>query len=268
MRVKFLYFILIIITLPGIIFSDGFSLPDWAQEHINYFIKTGFIKEKEGYNIYALKSRILSAKEVNTLLYKFGDSPEAFSTSEIMKLGQLTSELADELRFINTPKLNTFTTILKLLQNRIISTKSVILATSFHTIGEQGTIENTQELIHKNSVRAQVHLDQAKKLFEMKNYNRALIELNTALNNYPNYLAACFWAGRVHVKKGEYDKAILMWEKVVSTLGNRIYISDFIDKVSDYNEVFMEMLEVLSQYPENQVINRLIKTLQDNLRTQ
>lgn len=56
-------------------------------------------------------------------------------------------------------------------------------------------------------------------------------------------------------------------EKVVNSLGDRIFINDFVEVTSDYNEVFMEILEVLSVYPDNQTANRLLKTLQENLRS-
>ncbi|MGM0607599.1 MAG: tetratricopeptide repeat protein [Candidatus Muiribacteriota bacterium] len=243
------------------------SIPEEAQKSLTHFVENGFLSEKEGVNIHKLNSRFLSARQVNQLLNFFSKHPEEFSTREIIKLGKLCGEFSEELRFMNLSRLDSFTTLLKLLQNRIITTKSVVLATEFHTIGQRGIVEDKKELIEPETTKSTVYLDRAKTCFNNRNYDQAAHELNQALLSHPDFLAGCFWLGRVYVKKGDYLAAVEMWEKVVTSLGSRIYIDDFIDKVSDYNDVFMEVLEVISAYPEHPVPNKLLQTMQENLRT-
>ncbi|MCK9224269.1 MAG: hypothetical protein M0R46_04460 [Candidatus Muirbacterium halophilum] len=265
MRRLFFIIISFIILFSVNAFESG--VPGWVHEYFKGFEKSGFISQKSEYNIYAMNSRVLVAREIFELLKLFSSKPQNFSTEETRKLGQLAGEFADELKFLNLVNLEEYTILLKLLKNKIETNRSVVMTSKFHTLGKNGEVQNSSRIVHQNVVKAEIFTDRAVKHFYNKNYSKALLDLEQAVNKFPNFLTAHFWLGRVYVKKGEYYKAIHAWEKVVNSLGNRIYINDFVEVTSDYNEVFMEILEVLSVYPDNKVANNLLKTLQENLRS-
>jgi|GEM_PF-5526683 len=241
-------------------------IPSYVYETLEEFNESGLIKFTSEFPLRKIHSRYLVAREVNNVLYKYASSPNSFSSAEIQNIGKMAAEFSDELRLINASDLDKFTTILRMLKTKIETAKSYVLSSRFHTLGKNGEIENRTKIVHGNVVRAEVHTERAIKLFYIGRYTKSMLELNNAIAKYPNYLTAHFWLGRVFVKKGEYRKAIGSWQKVVNSLGNKIYISDFIQRKSDFNEVFMEILEVLSAYPDDPTANKLLKTLQNNLR--
>ncbi|PLX19381.1 MAG: hypothetical protein C0601_02090 [Candidatus Muiribacterium halophilum] len=258
--------LIIMILTVSIIQIFASTIPSYVFDVLKEFKQSGLVEFSSEFPIEKIRSRYMISREVNNVIYNFAKSPNSFSSAEIQNLGKLAGEFSEELRLINSSNLSKFTTILRMLTTKIETTKSYVMSSRFHTLGKNGEIENKTKIVHGNVVSAEVHTERAIKLFYLGRYTKSMLELNNAIAKYPNYLTAHFWLGRVFVKKGEYRKAIGSWQKVVNSLGNKIYISDFIQRKSDFNEVFMEILEVLSAYPDDNTANNLLKTLQDNLR--
>ncbi|MFW5782738.1 MAG: tetratricopeptide repeat protein [Candidatus Muiribacteriaceae bacterium] len=261
---KIILFSIIIFTSFSV-FAQ-FDIPEWVYSYLEDYMDHGFIRQHEDFNMLKVSSRVLIAREVSELLRAYSDDPSIFSTVETTRLGRLCSEFSEEIRFLWGPELNSLTTSLKLLRRQIASNKNIVRSSEFHILGKNGEVKSQETIVHNNVIRAESHLKQGIKLYNKNLYDKALREFRTALSKFPAYVSAQFWMGRVYVKKGEYRMAIDSWQKVVNQLGKRIYLSDFIEDPAHYNEVFMEILEVLSAYPEDPTINRFLKTLQDNLR--
>lgn len=115
------------------------------------------------------------------------------------------------------------------------------------------------------------NLTQAMRYFGAKNYNKAIAELNTAVQNTadPSMINSCnYWLGESYFGLGQFDKSVPYFKKVINSASQQkkaeayAMLAEAYMRVGQVESAKREFSALIEKYPKSQYVPRAKKMLQ------
>ncbi len=115
------------------------------------------------------------------------------------------------------------------------------------------------------------NLTQAMRYFGAKNYNKAIAELNTAVQNTadPSMINSCnYWLGESYFGLGNFDKSVPYFKKVINSASQQkkaeayAMLAEAYMRVGQVESAKREFSALIEKYPKSQYVPRAKKMLQ------
>ena len=129
------------------------------------------------------------------------------------------------------------------------------------TAGEEGQDEKKIAMTEKDEVILKTGIQ----LFESGMYDEALVRFNDLIKNHPSSKfidSARIWAGKIHIRKYQYDEAVKEFGNVSEKSGEYpaalYYKAESLRIKGDYTGAIENYQKVSSTYPENELSDKSI----------